>query len=84
MIWLHSLFSQTERRLISQGAHVSAVVSLYKALGGGWLDMPVDQLIPEEVQNQMEARSHWGNLLEEPLPDGTSPVGVTPENQTDE
>jgi len=39
-------FSQSERELINQGSHVSAVIALYKALGGGWLDTPVQDLIP--------------------------------------
>ena len=48
------------------------MVALYKALGGGWYDMPVQQLIPEDVRNTMQQRSDWGDLLGEPLPPGTS------------
>ena len=32
-----SVFSQTTNQLVNQGNHISAVVALYKALGGGWV-----------------------------------------------
>jgi NodT family efflux transporter outer membrane factor (OMF) lipoprotein len=67
-----SVFSQTTNQLANQGNHVSAVVALYKALGGGWFDMPVEQLIPEDVRDAMRERSDWGDLLTRPLPPGTS------------
>ena len=65
-----SLFSQAERQLNTQGNHVSAIIALYKALGGGWTATPVEQLIPEKLANTMQERSDWGNLLSEPLPTG--------------
>jgi len=64
-----ALFAQAERQLVNQGSHVSSVVALYRALGGGWLPTPVEQLIPEDVRNTMQERSDWGNLLTAPLPD---------------
>ena len=67
-----ALFSQTERELINQGNHVSAVVGLYKALGGGWLDTPVQQLISEDTRNSLQQRTDWGPLLGAPLPPGAS------------
>ena len=69
-----ALFAQAERELVNQGSHVGAVIALYKALGGGWLDTPVQQLIPEQTRDTMEQRSDWGNLLDSPLPvDGLNP-----------
>lgn len=65
-------FSQSERELINQGSHIGAVISLYSSLGGGWLDTPIDQLIPERTRKAMEERTDWGNLLREPLP--TTPL----------
>ncbi len=64
-----SVFSQAERQLITQGNHVSAVIGLYRAMGGGWLATPVEQLIPDNVRNTMQERTNWGNLLTAPLPD---------------
>ncbi len=73
-----TLFSQTERELINRADHVTAVVSLYAALGGGWLETSVDDLIPEEVREQMRSRTKWGDLLDAPLPTGVErPVEKT-------
>jgi NodT family efflux transporter outer membrane factor (OMF) lipoprotein len=64
-----TLFSQTERELSNRASHISAVVSLYKALGGGWLNMTVDEMVPEEVQEKMKSRTNWDDLLDTPLPE---------------
>lgn len=60
--------AQTEGELVSQGAHLSAVVDFYKALGGGWEITPIEQLLPESTRETMELRSNWGDLLSAPLP----------------
>ena len=67
-----SLFSQEERELVNQGSQISAVIGLYKALGGGWIDTPVQDLMPESVRDAMRERSDWGSLLSEPLPVGST------------
>jgi NodT family efflux transporter outer membrane factor (OMF) lipoprotein len=67
-----ALFSQTERRIINHGNYISAVVSLYKGLGGGWQPTPVESLIPGDVRDRMQERTDWGELLSAPLPDGQS------------
>ena len=64
-----AMFTQAENELVNQGSHVGSVISLYKALGGGWFDTPVKQLIPVQTRDTMEQRSDWGNLLDSPLPD---------------
>lgn len=63
---------QAERELLNDSNHISAVISLYKSLGGGWVDMPMADLIRESTRNTMETRTNWGDLLSEPLPDGTT------------
>ena len=63
-----ALFVQAERELLNQGAHVSAVVALYKSIGGGWTDMSMEQMIPESMRDTMRERTNWGDLLEEPVP----------------
>jgi len=67
-----SLFSQEERELINQGSQISSVVALYKALGGGWTDVSVQNLVPETVRYTMRERSDWGSLLDEHLPAGST------------
>jgi NodT family efflux transporter outer membrane factor (OMF) lipoprotein len=61
-------FSQAERELVNRGNNISAIVALYKGLGGGWLDMTPEQMIPAKTRNAMQERTDWGNLLDEPLP----------------
>ena len=63
-----ALFSQAERELINRSNHISAIISLYKAIGGGWLETPIETLIPETVRSSMKERSNWGDLLDAPLP----------------
>jgi NodT family efflux transporter outer membrane factor (OMF) lipoprotein len=65
-----TLFSQTERELINRSNHVASVVALYKAMGGGWLEMPIDEIVPDAVREEMKSRSNWGELLDAPLPTG--------------
>lgn len=71
-----ALFGATERELINQGGHIGAVIAFYKAMGGGWLDMPAEEMIPEDTRNLMKARSHWGELLDQPLPDANTNQGT--------
>lgn len=59
-------FAQAERQLQTQGDHISAIISLYKGLGGGWTDMPVEKMIPEKTRATMQERSNWGGLLTQP------------------
>ncbi len=60
-----ALFSQADRYLVVRGAHLSAITQLYKSLGGGWVDMPVDTIVPESIRQQMRDRTQWGELLDE-------------------
>ena len=64
-----SLFSQAERELVNRGNHVAAVIDLYRAMGGGWLDMPVEEVVPAATRDTMRERSDWGDLLDAPLPE---------------
>lgn len=68
-----ALFVQAERELLNQGAHFSAVIALYRSIGGGWTDMSMEQMIPESMRDTMRTRTNWGDLLEEPLPAESKP-----------
>lgn len=59
-----ALLQQQDNYLITRGNAVSNLIALYKALGGGWYSaLPkVDQA----TRQQMEQRSDWGHLLDEP------------------
>jgi len=77
-----ALFSQAERETVNQGRHVSAVIGLYKALGGGWTPVEIERLVPEETRETMRERTNWGDLLTAPLPpqasDPSSGPGTPP------
>lgn len=64
-----SVFSRADSQIENKGAHISAVIGLYKGLGGGWVATPVGDMIPEDVRDTMEKRTDWGNLLSKPPPD---------------
>jgi outer membrane protein TolC len=63
-----AVFAQTSNELSNRGNHISSIISLYKALGGGWVDTPTDELIPQSTRETMQQRSDWGELLTAPLP----------------
>ncbi|MCB1752865.1 MAG: efflux transporter outer membrane subunit [Gammaproteobacteria bacterium] len=64
-----ALFAQSESRLVNQGNHVSAVIALYKALGGGWLPATIDDVVQQDTRDSMRQRADWGGLLDAPLPE---------------
>ena len=64
---------QAERELINDANHISAAISFYRALGGGWLEMPVEKLIPQSTRETMESRSDWGDLIQSPDPADPEP-----------
>jgi NodT family efflux transporter outer membrane factor (OMF) lipoprotein len=71
-----ALFAQAEQELINQGTHISAIIGLYRSIGGGWIDMSMEQLVPEGIRDEMRSRTNWGDLLSEPLPSDDGPSGA--------
>jgi outer membrane protein TolC len=56
------------------------LIALYKALGGGWEVRHGRQIVPEPMQREMEDRTDWGDMLEEPRGPETE-KNSTPERQ---
>jgi NodT family efflux transporter outer membrane factor (OMF) lipoprotein len=59
-----ALFNQQQRLVTNRANTVRSLVSLFKALGGGW-----DQnrmLIDDDNRDSMQKRTDWGDLLEPP------------------
>ncbi len=69
-----AVVAQTERALITEGSHLSAVVDLYKALGGGWSAADIQAMLPEQTLNEMRSRTDWGTLLDSPIAPNLSPT----------
>jgi NodT family efflux transporter outer membrane factor (OMF) lipoprotein len=59
-----SLFSQQQRYAANRGDIVRSLISIYRSLGGGW--QANRQYIDEATREQMEQRSNWGELLDNP------------------
>lgn len=63
-----ALALQSANYIANKGAHVSAVVAFYRALGGGWRAATAENYIPASTREVMEERTDWGDLLTAPLP----------------
>ena len=48
----------------AQGNVVLGLISIYRALGGGWEMAEASDVISENVKAEMARRTNWGNLLE--------------------
>ncbi|HOX02476.1 MAG TPA: efflux transporter outer membrane subunit [Candidatus Paceibacterota bacterium] len=64
----------------SQGSVVVAMISVYRALGGGWELRQGRDVVSDEVKAQMSRRTNWGRLLEPSghLPAGPAAAGPAP------
>jgi NodT family efflux transporter outer membrane factor (OMF) lipoprotein len=77
-----AMFVQAESQLLTYGVYLASVISLYKGLGGGWTETPVEQLIPEDVRKTMQDRTDWGDLLTTPISEPqTNPVPAQESSQ---
>lgn len=63
-----ALFSQSERELLNDGAHLAAIVSLFQALGGGWEAQSFDTMVPAQIRKELREREGWGELLDTAAP----------------
>jgi outer membrane protein TolC len=63
---------QQENNLVNLRSNAATnVISLYKALGGGW-EMSVGQpFVPNPIVTEMQNRTNWGNLLSTQTTDPT-------------
>lgn len=60
------LLQQQDGYLVSRGNAVSSLVSLYKALGGGWDSTRA--AVDPATRRQMQQRTDWGELLDDSAP----------------
>ncbi|WP_454710929.1 efflux transporter outer membrane subunit [Cupriavidus nantongensis] len=69
-----ALASQQDAYLVNRSNAVSNLIALYRALGGGWHSG--QPLVDPATRQQMQQRTDWGNLLDEPTPPsaGASPT----------
>ena len=79
-----AMFVQAENQLLTYGVYLASVISLYKGLGGGWTETPVEQLIPEDVRKTMQDRTNWGDLLTTPISEPQTNPAPAQESSQDE
>jgi len=58
-----AVLAQEDALMQSRGAVPLALVSIYKALGGGWQLREGNEFIPLETKSRMSERINWGDLL---------------------
>ncbi len=58
-----ALVSQQQNLVSTQGNYVRSIISLYKALGGGWENQSEFTIISEKSIDQMRKRTNWGYIL---------------------
>ena len=60
-----SLLVEEDTLAVAKGAVPQALVSVYRALGGGWQLREGNDFVSASVKQQMEERTDWGDLLKD-------------------
>jgi len=77
-----ALFSQQERLVSTTGNVVQSLITLYKAMGGGWQQARSRPLVDDATRETMGERSDWRDMLAVPLPPADAgPPQITPERE---
>ncbi|MHC5013139.1 MAG: TolC family protein, partial [Planctomycetota bacterium] len=70
-----SLSQQEDNLVRTEGSVGLNLIAVYKALGGGWEIRVGQDFVPQDIKQQMQERTDWGDLLssqatqEQPLED---------------
>jgi NodT family efflux transporter outer membrane factor (OMF) lipoprotein len=59
-----SKLREDEALATSRGAVTLDVISLYRAMGGGWELREGEELVPAATRERMRRRTYWGGMLE--------------------
>ena len=63
-----ALFSQQERLVATEGAVAQYLITMFKAMGGGWQGGRLRPVLDDTSASTMAERSDWKQLLHAPLP----------------
>ena len=72
-----TLFSQQERLVTTRGSVTQSLISLYKAMGGGWQAGRSRPVLDEATRSSMMERSDWNDLLTAPLPPASETLSTS-------
>lgn len=67
-----ALFNQQERLVNSRGARMRDLITLYKALGGGWEQGRERPLVTPAVEARLRQRADWAPLLDAAHPSSSA------------
>jgi NodT family efflux transporter outer membrane factor (OMF) lipoprotein len=60
-----NLLAQQDQLAVTEGSVAQGLISLYRALGGGWETREGEPFVPAEIKETMAKRTNWGGLLQE-------------------
>jgi outer membrane protein TolC len=60
-----TLLAQQDQLAVTQGSVAQGLISLYRALGGGWELRAGQDFVPAQIEETMAKRTNWGGLLQE-------------------
>jgi NodT family efflux transporter outer membrane factor (OMF) lipoprotein len=60
-----NLLEQQDQLAVTQGSVAQGLISLYRALGGGWQARAGEAFVRADIKDAMAERTDWGGLLEE-------------------
>jgi len=60
-----NLLQQQDQLAVTQGSVAQGLISLYRALGGGWETREAGDLVRADIEETMAKRTDWGGLLQE-------------------
>lgn len=61
-----SLLQQQQSQAQTASSVTTNLIAVYKALGGGWELSQGQPTVPQSTQDEMKARTNWGDLLSPP------------------
>jgi len=67
-----SLLQEQNSLALTRSSIATNLIALYKSLGGGWEVRQGQAVIPQSVQDEMQNRTNWGDLLSPPPAKKTS------------
>jgi hypothetical protein len=74
-----NLLEQQDQLAVTQGSVAQGLISLYRALGGGWQTRAGQDVVPADIKEAMAKRTDWGGLLETASPAMEKPPIALPE-----
>jgi len=77
-----ALFSQQEALVATKGGIAQSLITLYKAMGGGWQAGRSRPVVDEATSATMGKRSNWKGLQDAPLPPATDDTEPQPPTDT--